>query len=733
MAFPKVKALSAALALLVSQAASAVGLGEIKLNSALNEPLNAEIELLSVGDLDELELFVNLASRKDFERAGVPRDFFLTGLQFSVDLSGPRPKVLVKSEKPVREPFLDFLVEMQWPSGRLLRNYTVLVDLPIYSDDKAKPKAVESTQSSRPATKPSPQSRPTSPRQSTERNSASAQAGDSDYKVADGDTLWGIARRAKPEGASIHQTMVAIHELNPSAFVRGDINLLKRGEVLRLPQGHDIGVSHSDALADISQQTQSGPLIDATEAPSSQGASQSQPEGRLKLSAASEQQVESDEQTGFSASDLDGAVAGGEGRLSSELTLAQEELARKDRELEEQRDRNAKLEEQVATMQRMLEVGGTSLGETQQALSQNQADTKAAEQQAAQAPAAAGESATETDNAAEQQEQQQAAAPQTQPAESSDMWSKYKYYLMAGVGVLLALLLALGLRRKKEDNDDEFTFEEPAEPALESEPTEPLVATAADEDVAEQAPVADLAQEEGIDLSEEDQLFDFEDDDGQQESEQEEVAEQAEVVDDAESLMDHADSEDSDLQDEDLDELVTRFDEADDEVASKDTESEDDLDFAADLELDDNLLAELEEEDDVEDDKDSSEDSDEALSLDLDEDASDADVADTKEDDVQLESEPELVLDESQGDEDEAVDALSEDSSSEDDSPQESLDDDDFDLDMEGDEIGTKLDLAKAYSDVGDADGAREMLEEVIEEGNDEQKAEAKKLLDDLE
>ncbi|MCV6603998.1 MAG: hypothetical protein OIF34_01740, partial [Porticoccaceae bacterium] len=195
MASPKVKALSAALALLVSQAASAVGLGDIKLKSALNEPLNAEINLLNVGDLDELELFVNLASRKDFERAGVPRDFFLSGLRFEVDLSGSQPKILVKSEKPVREPFLDFLVEMQWPSGRLLRNYTLLIDLPVYSDEKAKPKAIESSSSGSSSARPAPQ--PSAPAPQLAAGS-DLEAG-AEYQVARGDTLWNIARRSKPQ------------------------------------------------------------------------------------------------------------------------------------------------------------------------------------------------------------------------------------------------------------------------------------------------------------------------------------------------------------------------------------------------------------------------------------------------------------------------------------------------------------------------------------------------------
>ncbi|MGS2723294.1 FimV/HubP family polar landmark protein [Porticoccus sp. GXU_MW_L64] len=663
MASPKVKALSAALALLVSQAASAVGLGEIKLNSALNEPLNAEIELLSVGDLDELELFVNLASRKDFDRAGVPRDFFLNGLQFDVDLSGARPKVVVKSDKPVREPFLDFLVEMQWPSGRLLRNYTLLIDLPVYSDEKAKPKAVQSSRSSQPT--PAAQPSTPAPQSSVNRN---LEVG-SDYEVTRGDTLWSIAKRSRPQGASIHQTMVAIHQLNPGAFVRGDINLLKRGEILRLPAGSQINSSHSDAVADISQQTQSGALIDATDSPAPSAGSQPQSDGRLKLSAATDDAASGDED--HSVSEYDGSETGGVGnseRLSNDLTIAQEELARKDRELEEARDRIALLEQQVATNDRIVEIQNSTLGEAQQAQVQNQQLQQQAEQQAA---AEAKVEQQDTPSTVEQTSSEKAPAKPAATESEQGFLAQYKYYLMAGIGLLLVLLVALGLRRKKDDDQgDAFVFDEAPEPTFdEPEPAAAIAElneTGPEEQESEPEPEEE-PQEKVVDLSDEDQLFDFEEEDESLEESEPEDTLQGEE------------------EDEDLEELLTQFDEADE---GEQQESDDDQDFEAELDLDDALLAE-----------------------------------DTSDDEPEETSEPEEDADEQDQAPADEQDAQPE--------PEDS--DDDFDLDMEGDEIGTKLDLAKAYSDVGDADGAREMLEEVIEEGNDEQKAEAKKLLDDLE
>ncbi len=115
-----------------------LGLGEIKLKSTLNEPLEAEIKLLQVRDLDDDDIFISLASKDDFARVGVDRTFFLQELRFQVITTGPNaPMVRVTTRNPVKEPYLNFLVETQWPSGRLLREYTLLMDLPAFDDTAA--------------------------------------------------------------------------------------------------------------------------------------------------------------------------------------------------------------------------------------------------------------------------------------------------------------------------------------------------------------------------------------------------------------------------------------------------------------------------------------------------------------------------------------------------------------------------------------------------------------------
>jgi pilus assembly protein FimV len=118
-----------------SSQAYALGLGEIKLNSHLNQPLDAEIKLTRTENLTEQEILAGLGSKADFDAAGVERTFLITQLRFNV-ITRPDGSGVVKvtTRKPIREPFMNFIVEVHWPSGRLLREYTLLLDPPLYTD-----------------------------------------------------------------------------------------------------------------------------------------------------------------------------------------------------------------------------------------------------------------------------------------------------------------------------------------------------------------------------------------------------------------------------------------------------------------------------------------------------------------------------------------------------------------------------------------------------------------------
>lgn len=117
-------------AVIYSALASALGLGEITLHSALNQPLKADIALVDVAGVEEGELSISLATADEFSRAGVDRVLFLNDLKFTPILRVNRNVIRVTSSKPVNEPFLNFLVQLNQPNGRLLREYTVLIDPP---------------------------------------------------------------------------------------------------------------------------------------------------------------------------------------------------------------------------------------------------------------------------------------------------------------------------------------------------------------------------------------------------------------------------------------------------------------------------------------------------------------------------------------------------------------------------------------------------------------------------
>ena len=247
--------------ILAPGAALSLGLGDIRLNSYLNQPLDAEIGL-SVSSAEELEtLSVALASREVFSRFGLERPRYLDDLEFSVRSTGPGQAVVeVSSSEPMVEPFVTFLVEADWNSGRVLREYTVLLDPPVFlatpedapAVEPAAP-AVERTQPERaPVARAAPQPEPVaSPR--PVRGASGGEYG----PVQRNETLWGIAQEVRPaDDLTTNQVMVALFRANPQAF-NGNINRLRAGAVLRVPSREQMAESSARAAtAEVRRQTE---------------------------------------------------------------------------------------------------------------------------------------------------------------------------------------------------------------------------------------------------------------------------------------------------------------------------------------------------------------------------------------------------------------------------------------------------------------------------------------------
>ena len=231
-----------------------LGLGDLTLNSYLNEPLSAQVQLLEAEALDENDVHVGLASESEFARLGVNRDFYLTKIVFEIQAGEDGKTVLMSTDTPLREPYLDFIIEARWPDGRLLREYTVLVDLPPRPQPVAEPASATPSQQAT-AGNAEGAGGETKARE-YDRAVADRPAPGGRYLVTNTDTLWRIASDAAAPGVSVEQTMLEIVAANPAAFQGGNINGLKSGYVLQLPGEGDVQLALSDALEEVSLQNQ---------------------------------------------------------------------------------------------------------------------------------------------------------------------------------------------------------------------------------------------------------------------------------------------------------------------------------------------------------------------------------------------------------------------------------------------------------------------------------------------
>jgi pilus assembly protein FimV len=241
----------------------ALGLGEIHLNSALNEPLNADIDLIAASPDELTALRATLASREAFTRYGIDRPAFLSSITFKVGKGKDgRDSLLVRSSDSVPEPFVTFLVEVNWARGRLMREYTVLLDPPVYTPGETAKSAapVAAPVTSAPVTSAPPPRRAappvTAPAETSTATTPSLAADSGVIRVGQGDTLTRIARGLQPDAppAVVDQTMIALYRSNPDAF-GGNINILRQGAILRVPNADQIAaLNQRAAISEVHRQ-----------------------------------------------------------------------------------------------------------------------------------------------------------------------------------------------------------------------------------------------------------------------------------------------------------------------------------------------------------------------------------------------------------------------------------------------------------------------------------------------
>ncbi|QNH08375.1 FimV family protein [Pseudomonas sp. B11D7D] len=310
--------------------APALGLGEITLHSALNQPFEAEIELLEVGDLGAQDLSVGLAPAEVFNRSGVERFYFLNDLRFTPLLRGSRSVIRVVSSRPVREPYLNFIVEVARPNGQLLREYTVLLDPPGSSayTSVAAPSAAAVSQAAPRTQAPASSVRAITP--------PSASAGHR-HQVVRGDSLWSIAARLREQGSTLSQQalMEGILALNPSAFAGGDPGRLQAGADLLLPDAAHAAAAQptvAPLAAEAAPVVAEGSIEGPVRAPLAAVEPAPQPTESLELLAEKQRQVDL-ELANQAAENLQ--LQQGLAQLQLQLQQLQEQLAQKDAQLAE--------------------------------------------------------------------------------------------------------------------------------------------------------------------------------------------------------------------------------------------------------------------------------------------------------------------------------------------------------------------------------------------------------------
>lgn len=551
----------------------ALGLGSVSVESTLNQPLRVRIELLQLADTRLQDVSVRIASPDDFQRFNIERVGFLSNVSISLEATATGNAVILSSNQVVREPYLSFILETRWPSGRLLSEHTVLLDLPVFDDQSAtaavrqpinpvlRPpetdQRVTPSVGNAPAVSPAtsagqinsaadlqpeilevapepevpsvtadateeaptasvevvaeaeqvssvvetaaeqepqvpeepepavaleeesqtdvvaaeevavqeePQVEDIAEEETPDASIAAIQAEPEEQppesiETTSADTLSDIAMRVRQDSSvSMQQTMLAIQQLNPDAFIDGNINRMRSGQVLRVPSLADIqAVDPREAMDEVTSQNQQFTSADiqplAAPANTSPVQDDVQP-GRLSVVNSDVEPIDASSAASSGLDDeenaeLDRRIV----ELENQLAARQEEADRARIEREELNSRLQDLESQIAGTQEIIRLQDIRLAQLQDSLA---AAAEIAEQEAALAAA------------------QAAATPQ--PIESSSnrtlvddlfrILGANSMFMVFGVALIILLLVVLLLRRNKASKHDDEEIDEIAEQAF---------------------------------------------------------------------------------------------------------------------------------------------------------------------------------------------------------------------------------------------------------------------------
>jgi pilus assembly protein FimV len=384
--------LALALALGASHA-MALGLGQVQVKSNLNEPLLAEIPVLTSAPGEADALTVQLAPAETFARVGLQRPdaLLLSSLKFDL-VRGNAGDLLIRitTTERVSNPFVTLLLEADWGRGRMLREYTLLLDPPVMAPGAAAPAATapvsEAAPVSAPESLPDSDAPAAAPPASRPAPGTTYVAGEVYGPVGEGEALWNIAMATRPDSSiSVNQMMLALLRNNPDSFINQNINQLKSGAVLRIPSRDEIAsVADREAASQVQEQTRSWRGDRAIPQPAdSDGADRvasvasTTPGGRDSRLEIVPPRGDSPASASQSGSTVDGSGA----ELRAEAARAREQAEALAQENTELRSRVQELEDLRGDSERLLTLRSSEL----QALQQRLAELEAARSEDASA------------------------------------------------------------------------------------------------------------------------------------------------------------------------------------------------------------------------------------------------------------------------------------------------------------------------------------------------------------
>lgn len=392
----QLKKIAFALSLSTAFSVHAAGLGTMISSSKLGEPLNAEIELLAVTPNELNSIQAALASEQVYQDQMLekPASYPFIKIEVGNNTKG-QPVLKLSSTQPITEAFLDMLIQVDWPTGRLVKEYTLLLDPPGFNSNYVSESAglpitsqqAPSPSSIQPATKPATETAPSEPAAIEPKKSAKSvkpkaipketpettETPSDSVTTERGDTLYAIARQMKPDNISTEQMLAALYQSNQQAFDGKNMNRLKVGKIIRMPDQATLdSISRPQARNVVAEHTTNWLAYKNTLAkvvkesePSNMGGNAQQSAGKigsagdkpasqanagkdvLKLSAGDEK----------STSQAD--------KAASKATAAQEEAIAKENAIKEEQSRAAALEKQVADMKKLMEMKNNAMAQAE--------------------------------------------------------------------------------------------------------------------------------------------------------------------------------------------------------------------------------------------------------------------------------------------------------------------------------------------------------------------------------